>query len=162
VTPRELLDAYRYAAVVARDASSDCDIGIVERDDVYAAEDLRNAALAALEDAIDALEASVAEWRRLAETQDAIIQRAALPDAAERALAKLGAAVMREWYIENEGWGFACQDGDHGAQETLDGLAADVGVHRLTGVMEYELAPGVADAIARLLPPDGAGEVGNA
>ena len=102
-----------------------------------------------------ALLASVAEWRQLAETQDAIIQRGISPaDPALLALARLGARLCRDQLSPTGGF---C----HVRFEHLDRIGIDVGV-LMPGHLDSTgpvTKPGIADAIARLVAPDGAGEV---
>ena len=69
---------------------------------------------------------------------------------AERALAKLGARFMRRWYESEGGWGFTWDCGD-GGPEDFDLMAVDAGIHRLIREYCYELTPGIADAVDRLL-----------
>jgi hypothetical protein len=76
----------------------------------------------------------------------------ALPAAAERALAKLGAALVRRGLSD----GFTLGD-----LLVADALGSGVFVPIATN-SDYDgpvFAPGIADAIARLLASDGAGEV---
>ncbi len=99
-----------------------------------------------------ALLASVAEWRQLAETQDDIIQRGATPaDPPLLALARFGARIANDYHRGK--YGFVSADGDW-----LDIDAASTVVKENQGAAD--LAPGIADAIAALLAPDGAASEG--
>ena len=71
------------------------------------------------------------------------------PDPALLALATFAAEIVKG--IWREGSGFDSDD---------DGWFDELGrLHGITGDHDPELAPGIADAIAALLAPDGAGEV---
>lgn len=101
-----------------------------------------------------ALLASVAEWRQLAETQDAIIQRGAtLTDPALLALAKFGALVVGDHLSPTGGF-------THARYEALDRAGLVAGVIVPGGETGPVAAPGIADAIAALLAPDGAASEG--
>ena len=72
---------------------------------------------------------------------------------AERALARFGAYVARDWFRRTSG--FQAADGYQ-----LDAGALEMGVVTHGATVGYRHAPGIAAAIAALLAPDGAGEVG--
>ncbi len=101
-----------------------------------------------------ALLASVAEWRQLAETQDDIIQRGATPaDPPLLALAKFGALVVGDHLSPTGGF-------THARYEALDRAGLVAGVIVPGGETGPVAAPGIADAIAALLAPDGAASEG--
>jgi hypothetical protein len=125
----ELLDAYRYAAAVTRDGSSACDIGIGERDDVYAGEDpVRNAAFAVpagSRSTPGALSVATA-WRRRCRDAGRDHPWSALPDAAERANGEAWGSCHAGVVGRKRGVGFACQMATTGRRGPLMALAADV------------------------------------
>lgn len=76
----------------------------------------------------------------------------AAPDAAELALARFGAYVVRDWFRRTSG--FQAADGFQ-----LDDGALETGVVTRGATVGYRHTPGIRDAVDRLLAPDGAGEV---
>lgn len=73
---------------------------------------------------------------------------AALHGDATRALALFGAYVVRDWFRRTSG--FQAADGFQ-----LDEGALGTGVVTRGATIGYRQAPGIADAVARLLAPDG-------
>ena len=71
---------------------------------------------------------------------------------AERALARFGAYVVRDWFRRTSG--FQAADGHQ-----LDAGALETGVVTHGATAGFRCSSGIADAIAALLAPDGAGEV---
>ena len=72
---------------------------------------------------------------------------------AERALARFGAYVVRDWFRRTTG--FQAADGFQ-----LDEGALETGVVMRGATVGYRHAPGIADAIAALLAPNGAASEG--
>lgn len=70
---------------------------------------------------------------------------------AERALARFGAYVVRDWFRRTSG--FQAADGHQ-----LDAGALETGVVTHGATVGFRCSSGIADAIAALLAPDGAGE----
>ena len=103
-------------------------------------------ALATLRDATDEEVAELEEEVREASARVAELK-------AEYALARFGAYVVRDWF--RRGSGFQAADGF-----LLDEGALGTGVVMRGVTVGYRHAPGIADAIARLLAPDGAASEG--
>ena len=74
-------------------------------------------------------------------------------DPALLALAKLGAALVRGWFMGRSGFKSVGAD-------SVSLVADESGVVALSLLTGYTLAPGIADAIAALLAPDGAASEG--
>lgn len=74
----------------------------------------------------------------------------AAPDDSARALAKLGAWLVRQCHESDTGYGFNLARVAFGAHY-LDEIAQMAGVHRKADRTGYGLAPGIADAVQRLL-----------
>lgn len=104
----------------------------------------------ALVEVLSALEAERREadacYTREAANTDAALAalEVALPDDAERALAKFGAYVVRDWFRRTSGFQAACGF-------RLDEGALGMGVVTRGATVGYRHAPGIADAVARLL-----------
>ena len=79
--------------------------------------------------------------------------RRAPADPALLALAKLGAKLFDRVWIKS--FGFVDESG---LQDDLDRDAVAFGLVRYEAPGDFQMAPGIADAIAALLAPDGAGE----
>lgn len=71
----------------------------------------------------------------------------AAPDDAERALARFGAYVVRDWFRRTSG--FQAADGFQ-----LDEGALGTGVVTRGATVGYRQAPGIRDAVDRLLAPE--------
>ena len=91
--------------------------------------------------------AAISAWNRRAANAPA--------DPALLALAKLGASLFRRSW--NEGVGFCDSEW---LQDDLDGDAVSFGLADKGPNVRLEMAPGIADAIAALLAPDGAASEG--
>ena len=76
------------------------------------------------------------------------------PDPALLALARLGAKLFDRAWIKSVGF-----VNEGGLQDDLDRDTVAFGLVRYEAPGDFQMAPGIADAIARLLAPDGAGEV---
>jgi Lar family restriction alleviation protein len=88
---------------------------------------------------------AAAAWNRRAANAPA--------DPALLALAKLGAALVRGWFMGRSGFKSVGAD-------SVSLVADESGVVALSLLTGYTLAPGIADAIAALLAPDGAASEG--
>lgn len=80
--------------------------------------------------------------------------RRAPADPALLALAKLAAKLFDRAWIKSVGF-----VNEGGIQDDLDRDTVAFGLVRYEAPGDFQMAPGIADAIAALLAPDGAGEV---